>query len=254
MYEMRVVPRPADCGVNLSVSIKSLLDIMEDAAEHNAVAVGDRTKRGIEAGVFWILREWQIKFGRPISIGEPINVKTWTVTKGPAATSQRQFLVTADDGEVLCRVNSSYAMFDYKKNRPARISKKLCALYDPQDNYALEPCKARLRVPAKFDYGEAFELRRSDFDYNNHVHNTSYAEFAMEILPEEIYSANKLEELRIVYRRPVLKGANVVLQYSRVEETSDFVPENGAMQNEAQTYHYVTVFADDEVAAIIKMR
>jgi medium-chain acyl-[acyl-carrier-protein] hydrolase len=254
MYEMRVVPRPADCGISTSVSIKSLLDIIEDAAEHHAASVGDPTQKGIEGRIFWIRREWQIKLGRPIGIGEPINVKTWTIDKGATAISQRQFLVTAEDGKVLCRTNSTHAMFDYEKNRPVRISKELLDLYNPQNHYVLEPCKTRLRVPETFEYEKSFKLRRSDFDYNGHVHNTTYVDFAMEILPEEIYSANTFEELRIVYLKPVLKDSRVILRYSRIEEASDFASETTEEQNEIQTYHYVTVFADGEAAAIIKMR
>ncbi len=251
MYEMRVVPRPADCGKNLIVSIKSLMDILEDVAEQNSAAVGDPIKKGRMPGMVWIVREWQIKFERFIGFCEPINVKTWTIGgEGPAAVSLRQFLVSSDDGEVLCRANASYVVFDSKKNRPARISKKLCALYGPQDHYALEPDKSRLRAPAEFEYEKDFELRRSDIDYNDHVHNTKYVEFALEVLPEEIYLGNDIKEIRIVYLRPLTHDSNVTLRYTRTEEISEFASADAA----ARSCHYVTVCADEKTASVIKMK
>ena len=75
----------------------------------------------------------------------------------------------------------------------------------------------RMQEPESFSSEHTIQLRRSDIDYNGHVHNTRYLDFAMEALPEEYYRQDGCKSFRINYRNPVMLSDHPVLRMKETE-------------------------------------
>ena len=71
----------------------------------------------------------------------------------------------------------------------------------------------RLRAPDTFDGEKTLPLRRSDIDFNGHVHNTKYLDFALEALPDTV-PRDAFTGFRMVYPRAVKDVEAVTLKYN----------------------------------------
>ena len=60
-------------------------------------------------------------------------------------------------------------------------------------------------------------LRRCDIDFNGHVHNTRYLEFALEALPETM-RCDAFRGFRIVYPKAVKDTKTVTLKYTAADD------------------------------------
>ena len=77
----------------------------------------------------------------------------------------------------------------------------------------------KLREPDRYTQQICLSLRRSDIDYNEHVHNLCYLDFALEALPLSVYQRQAdFHKLRIVYKSPVKAGTTLVCRYAAEEQ------------------------------------
>ena len=79
----------------------------------------------------------------------------------------------------------------------------------------------RLRAPDTFDGEKTLPLRRSDIDFNGHVHNTKYLDFALEALPDTV-PRDAFTGFRMVYPKAVKDVEAVTLKYT-LTDTGPFV-------------------------------
>ena len=63
-----------------------------------------------------------------------------------------------------------------------------------------------------------YEVKRADIDVNKHMHNLNYLKLAIEILPEEIYNNQELNNVRIMYKHQVRLGDKIKSCYSKEGE------------------------------------
>lgn len=71
----------------------------------------------------------------------------------------------------------------------------------------------RLRTPTEYSAETELKLRRSDIDFNGHVHNTRYIDFALQALPTDSFDRESFSKIRISYKKPVTENNAVTLKY-----------------------------------------
>ncbi|MBP5451989.1 MAG: hypothetical protein J6Y16_07115, partial [Treponema sp.] len=54
-------------------------------------------------------------------------------------------------------------------------------------------------------------------DFNDHVHNLTYLDYALEGLPEEVFNKRDFKKLRISYKLAVKAGEEIVCKYAQTE-------------------------------------
>ena len=94
-----------------------------------------------------------------------------------------------------------------------------------------------VRAPLEFTSETELKLRRSDIDFNGHVHNTCYIDFAMEVIPNKIFATDDFTELHILYFKPVMEHSAVKAQY-HFDGSS----------------HLVTVYEDNICCSLVKLK
>ncbi|MEQ8197721.1 MAG: thioesterase family protein [Clostridiaceae bacterium] len=111
-------------------------------------------------------------------------------------------------------------LIDINRRRPARI---------PEEEYEAYGCKGDIEdsipmnEPEKLiepEYVKEFYIRHSDIDFNRHVNNSRYVEWALEAVPEKITEEFSLEEIRIVFMREITYGHMVKTMCSVQEQES----------------------------------
>lgn len=205
-------PRISDYDRNGKLSYEAILQILETAGSHHSDTVGDSVIEGSQSGIAWILTEWRVQVLRRTDSKEKLQIATWVRGKAPASTVFRDFILTDENGNEVIRAEAKFALLDLAAGRLTRISEELFASYLPEDKTVFDTAASRLRAPAEFDYEQTITLRKSDIDFNGHVHNTRYMDFALEVLPAEIYKKRNISDIRIVYAKPVKEGSVVTIK------------------------------------------
>ena len=235
-YKEIYQPRISDYDRNGKLSYEAILQILETAGSHHSDTVGDSVIEGSQSGISWILTEWRVQVLRRTDSKEKLQITTWVRGKAPASAVYRDFLLTDETGTEVIRAEAKFALFDLATSRLTRISEELFGSYQPEDKTVFEDAQ-RLRAPSEYTSETELKLRRSDIDFNGHVHNTRYVDLAMEALPNEIFASDDFTELHILYYKPVLEHSAVKAQY-HFDGSS----------------HLVTIYADNARCSLVKFK
>ena len=235
-YKEIYQPRISDYDRNGKLYYESILQILETAGSHHSDTVGDSVIEGSQSGIAWILTEWRVQVLRRTDSKEKLQITTWVRGKAPASAVYRDFLLTDETGAEVIRAEAKFALFDLTTSRLTRISEELFGSYQPEDKTVFEDAQ-RLRAPSEYVSETELKLRRSDIDFNGHVHNTRYVDLAMEALPNEIFVSDDFTDIHVLYAKPVMERAVVKANY--VFKDSAYL---------------VAVYADDVYCAMIEFK
>lgn len=215
-YQETAVLRPTDYDIAGRLQPSALLALLELAGAHHSESVGDGL---VKDGVAWLLSQWRVEIRRWPQFGEPIALTTWTRTKSRAAFVYREFQATAPDGTEYFRARAKLTRFNLNAQRLVRIDDESYAAYEPEEKTLFSSELPRMIEQEDYSYERPLQLRRGDMDYNGHVHNTRYLDFATDMLTEDAYRRSVPTSIRIVYHAPILPDSEVVLRCVEREDT-----------------------------------
>lgn len=217
----------------------AMLSIMEDVATLHSAAVGygvndiEVTRRG------WILLDWQLEVLRRPKYNEKLTVSTWS-RKFDRVSAYRDYTFTDTKGEIIVRATSRWILFDIDSRRPQRITDKMVELYESEpDRSAFDDEMSDLKVDRELIENALttpYKVLRRDIDINGHMHNITYLDVALEVLPLEVYEAGIFNRVRINYKKELRLGDEVTCAYYK----------NGDV-------HTVVMMTDEHLNAIVEL-
>ncbi len=211
-FEKTVHPRLSDYDRTGHLSCEALLHILEAVGSQHSEALHDNIIERSRRGTAWVLVSWRIQFVARPDGGVPLHVTTWSRANLAKGALFRDFLVNGPDGQELVRAEARLAMIDRTTGQLVRVGEEMYAAYAAEETTVFDTKTPRLRPPKEYETERRVALRRSDIDFNGHVHNSRYLEFALEAVPEELYRAARFRELHILYRRPLREGDEVAVR------------------------------------------
>lgn len=206
-----------DFDRNGNMKPSALLRILENTASHHSDFVRDKMPAGHINSIVWIITDWRMEILRAPQCREELSVTTWIVGKAPAAYTDRQLVVKNADGEELVRAEVRHALLNVEENRLVRLDEDTVSRYEPEQLRLFDSRMPRLHLPDGFAQEEHFALRRADIDYNGHVHNTAYLDFALEPIPEEVLLRG-VKSVRMTYKKALKYGDDVTIKSAELED------------------------------------
>ena len=209
-----------DIGKNGLMTNFAFLSSLEEIASLHSSKVGYGVNDIEIKKRVWILMDWKLKvFERP-KYGDKILLKTWArpINKHIFYT-YRDFSVYIGERQVAI-ATSKWVLLDIEKNKICKIEDDILNLYKPESEKVFEEEEIlKLTEPKQNqEMKMEYEVKRADIDVNNHMHNLNYLKLAYEILPEEIYNTNELNNVRIMYKHQIKLKDNVKCFYINQEE------------------------------------
>lgn len=237
-FTEKVKPRLSDFGPDGRLSYEAILQMLETTASHHADFADDSVIENSQGGTAWIFVDWRVALSRrPENDGELL-VTTWARARTAASAVFRDFTVADGRGQEVLRAEAKFALLNTGTGRLSRITDELYSAYRPEEkNVFADSPTERLRPPAAYEREFPLALRRADIDYNGHVHNTRYLEFALEALPKEALAGEGLKEMRVVFSRPVTRADTPVVRYAADGDT-----------------HIVGLYAEDALCTLIALK
>ena len=236
IYSEIVRPRYADLGQEGKLSCAAVLEILETTGGHHADQAGDPLVRETGSGAVWVLAEWRAHFLRSAGSQDSFRASTWLAADSPASMSLRGYLLTDMDGNELARAEARCVLVDMNTGRLVRVDKTRFDAYLPENKPSFDTPYERLFAPDQYDTEISVRVRKSDMDFNGHVHNTRHLSLASELCPELLWAGGQAAELRVVYKKPVKDCTAVTIRKKNQA--------NGCM---------LSVFDQDTLCALVLM-
>jgi acyl-ACP thioesterase len=148
--------------------------------------------------------------------GDEIVIVTWPEALN-RLTTERRFEILGPDGSVYATATTLWLVLDLDRRRPIRVPSRIVEALSRRDVGGTPFRPDTLVDPDPVEREAEFTVRRSDLDLAGHVNNTSYVEWIVEAVPDEVWSAHDLAELDISYLSECHRGATVVSGCRRLQ-------------------------------------
>ena len=203
-YEISFVVGPSHLDASGKLSIRSLIDMMQDCSifqldsEPQLAAFFKETNSGM------FLSQRQIELKRLPEHGEKVRVVTWVYKCNPMY-GFRNTNMYDERGEV-CVCSSAIGVFvDYASGGLIRIPQPILDSVPIYEAYPMEYLPRKVTIPKEIEpqVSEPFFVWHFLIDANNHVNNARYVSVAQEYLPEDFC----FDRIRVEYLVPAKQGS-----------------------------------------------
>lgn len=208
-YTKRIQLLARDVDLNNKLKMSAIFSLAQDVANDQCVEFGCARQNLMEKyNVCYILSRIRFEMTAHPSAGEELIIRTWP-DKNVKAILTRYFTIENTCGEVLGNAVSQWALFNLEKRtvvRPSEYGIVFPEVISRQEPYSLP--KGAMYSPDVFE-SEKTEINQripsyNDFDYNRHVNNAKYVEWAEDALPKEFFAqGNQISSIDIKYKHEI---------------------------------------------------
>ena len=206
-----------EADANQNMRPTALLDLMQEAANTNASALGFGYDEMIDSNIAWVLSRIHVKFIDTPKWRQEVNLKTWH--KGVARLFYlRDFILSDKEDNTMALATTSWLIIDLNTRRLVRNND--LALCDTP-THAIETPADKVVVPVDIEpeLVRKHPVTWSEIDTNGHVNNVKYVVWAIDAIKPEDIKERPLKELLINYDAEVMPGDTVMI--SRVRQESE---------------------------------
>lgn len=219
-----------DFDKNAELTLSAMVKILENAGGGHSDLAGDNVFYIKDLSRAWILTDWQIEKISSVKYGDIIKADTWSEGFMSPLVTNRDFIMYKND-EVCLKATTRWILLDTTTGRPSRLSDDILEKYKPEQKTVFDDQKL-IKIPSISDISRSkeIEVQRRDIDFNNHVHNLTYLDYALETIPEDVYDNVNFSSLRISYKTALKNGDKATCKYSFTENSHVIQIENDSKE------------------------
>ena len=189
------------------VRASALLNYLQDAAGEHAGALGLGVLDLFRRDMTWVLSRYHVLVHRYPAMGARLEVTTWPSAK-KGFFALRDFEAADADGPVLS-ATSSWMVIGLDTKQPVKVDEVVGPGY-ALGRRALDDPFASLPAPAARDAEARFRVESAHIDWNRHVNNAVYVQWALEAVPPEVLLSRRPAEIEASYRGEAVYGDEVL--------------------------------------------
>jgi acyl-ACP thioesterase len=191
----------------------ALLNYLQDSAGEHAGRLGLSVTDLFTRGLTWVLSRYHVVVHRYPALGARLEVTTWPSGKrGRFAT--RDFEVADGAGGPVLSATSSWMVLDLARKTTLDVEEVVGPGY-AFERRALDDPFASLPTLTVSDSESRFRAEASHLDWNRHVNNAVYVQWALESVPRDILFGRRPVDIEVSYRAEAVYGDEVVAAVRR---------------------------------------
>ena len=182
-------PTGHEVDAHKRIRLTSFLQKTQEAAEAHATLYNCGYQVLIKQNIVWVLSRMQIEVSRMPEWDEPVRLDTWH-KRVERIFALRDFQLFDSQEKLIIKATSAWLLMDLHSRRMLRVEHVLpyLALVNiPQDAISAVPGKLIVPEGAHLELKQRHQVVYSDLDLINHVTNTKYVEWALDLLPVEAH-------------------------------------------------------------------
>ena len=206
-----------DLGNSDKLTNYGILSYLENIGTLHSDTVGYGVKDIKTKNRAWILLDWKLDVIKRLSFGEKVIVKTWAVhIDKPTFSVYRNFEVLNKNEEIIATATSKWLLYDTQNEKICKLDEEYNIMYNTEGSEKeAEEKIIKLKEPSSYEKVIEYEIRRSDIDINNHVHNLNYLNIAYEALPNDVYFSDEQKNIHIMCKHQIKLGNKVKCFYTK---------------------------------------
>jgi len=197
----------------------------QDAADINATGLGCGYSQLLEKDITWVLSRMKVEYIKPPVFQQNTVMETWQKgMKGPF--SIRDFEVRdADTSEILVRSTTSWLLIDLSSRSLVRMDRLIGPLLNGTAvlKDAIPEPASRIRPFPDTFRASSHVVQFSDIDYNMHVNNAKYMEWAIDAVGGELVLNHDLASYEITFNHEARPGDTVDFFIGITSPTSRYI-------------------------------
>lgn len=233
-----------ECDTQARMTLQRLIQIAIDFSGEQVTKMNKSIGRDImgEEQLAWIIIQYEFEITRLPRAEETITIET-EVGEYTKLFAKRFFTIYDENENVLLTIETLFSTFNVEKRKLGRIPSELFKNID-----GLEQVKRIKRQPAPERVAEVvgakdYYVRYFDIDSNQHVNNSHYIEWSLDVLGSKFLQHHDITYANIKFEKEVHYGDTVLSEYSLIEEdevikTAHRIT-NGEVVNSELNYHFV---------------
>jgi acyl-ACP thioesterase len=194
----------------------ALLNFLQDSAGDHAGRLGLSVVDLFKRNLTWVLSRYHVLIHRYPALGERLEVMTWPSGKH-GYFAIRDFEVSDGDGGPVLSATSSWMVIGIEKKQPVKVDDVVGPGYAVEKR-ALDDPFTSLPVLSARESGVRFRVETGHLDWNRHVNNAVYVQWALEAVPPDFLMNRRPMEVEVSYRAEALYGDEVLSAAQRVPE------------------------------------
>lgn len=199
----------SDVDKNDKCKLCKIVDLLQNTATLHSKSLGYGTKEMMDLKQAWLMLGWKVKILKYPEADMDIEVRTWSRgVKGVEA--KRGYEIFSEEGELLVIADSSWALFDLEAQKLIRAPEEMKEAFKALDKDVFNGEKPdRLRDNNIIEKEFQIEIGKRDIDTNNHMNNSKYLEYVIEVIPDNV----EISEFECIYRKQIKYGELIKVSY-----------------------------------------
>ncbi len=208
-----------DCDFEGRWKPTAFFQVMSESAANHADHLGIGYKAMLEAGYFWVLSRFKVRFLKYPQMGDLVHLKTW-----PKAIQQKLFYVRDFElfdqtDEPVALATSAWLVVDAKSRRLVPPS-SLPGLKLPSnpEAFALDEPLEKLKMEEDGEVKIRQKASYSAIDLVGHVNNTRYIDLICDCVDFSHYQTREFDALQINFDKEVRLGEEVEVRETLLQD------------------------------------
>jgi medium-chain acyl-[acyl-carrier-protein] hydrolase len=193
----------------------ALLNYLQDSAGYHAGRLGLSVVDLFKRNMTWVLSRYHVLIHRYPALGARLEVVTWPSGKH-GYFALRDFEASDSGGPVLS-ATSSWMVIGLEKKQAVKVDDVVGPAYAVEKR-ALDDPFVSLPVLSARESEVRFRVEMGHLDWNRHVNNAVYVQWALEGVPQGVLLNRRPMEIEVSYRAEAFYGDEVLSAAQRVPE------------------------------------
>lgn len=199
LWREQFVIRSYEIGPSTFVTPQAVCRFLQEAASNHAYRLSLSTRELDRLNQMWVLSHLTLKMTNYPKWRDTLHIETWPVSPGTGIRAYRDFILRNDQGEELGRASTMWLLLNRDSRRPTRLPGWLSELTSPAISPAFMKEVKDSDFPLSAQATQTFPVRANEIDWNLHVNNVCYVEWALEALQPLDRLHQKVVELNIEF-------------------------------------------------------
>lgn len=214
VYEQENVITESFCYSNGKLKLDRLLSLVQESSLGGSAFLGAGVEDIKKNHIFWVVMSYRFEIARWPSAGEKVTISTYP-GETKAFVYPRHYVMKDAKGEVIVRGIGLWALLDTTSHRPTLPPANGVSLKAEKSEGEL-PWPPSLK-PNDLVSVEKRPVRLSDLDFNGHMNNVRYLDFALDAETKDFLLSKEAASLQINFQSETMLGKEMEILISKGE-------------------------------------
>ena len=207
MKTERFSVRTLEAGINNQVRLSAICNYLQEISGDHADELGVGIRDLKAKGDTWMLSRLKLNIDAVAKWHDEVIIHTWAAGISGRVIALRDFKGEDGKGNPLFTAVSEWIYVNIKTKRIGRVPAKVGELVPPGAPRVYLP-DMPLRFPKTIfpQWTSRITVRRCDQDFNGHVNNAHYVNWALEPLPMDWLTRYRVKTFDIQFRQSAFRG------------------------------------------------